>query len=76
MFFYKAVFFNIFKNPLHNLRLLRCGGAPEVVKRNIEPMINIAVDRMVVVAQFARRFPFFEGFCFSCRTVFVSTAYI
>ena len=74
MFFYKAVFFNIFKNPLHDFRLLRCGGASEVVKGNIKPMINIAVDRMVVVSQFARSFPFFEGFGFGCRTVFVGTA--
>ena len=74
MLFYIAVFFNIFKNTLHNFGLLGRRGTSEVVERDIEPAVNIAMDRMIVVAEFARRFPFFEGFGFGCRTVFVGAA--
>ena len=64
------------KNVLGNLSLLGGGGAAEVVKVAVEPVIDLLVDLVVMVADFFAGFTFFHGFGFGRGAVLVSAAYV
>ena len=40
------------ENVLGNHSLVLCGGATKVVKLDVEPLVDLVVDRVVVVADF------------------------
>ena len=76
MLFYKAVFIQIIKNRLGYFGTFLVRSAAEFVKGNVEPVVNILVDLVIIVAKLAWSFFVLQGFCFSCSSVFVSSANI
>jgi hypothetical protein len=56
MLFYKAVFIQIIKNRLGYFGTFLVRSAAEFVKGNVEPVVNILVDLVIIVAKLAWSF--------------------
>ena len=76
MLFYKAVFVQIIKNRLGYFGTFLVRSAAEFVKGNVEPVVNILVDLVIIVAKLAWSFFVLQSFCFSRSSVFVSSSNI
>ena len=59
---------------LDDLGLQRGAGAPEVVERDVEPLVDVAVDGVVAVAELARAHPLLQRPRLGGRAVFVGAA--
>ena len=51
-----------------------CGCAAEYVEVNVEPVVDLLVNRVVLIAELLRCDLFFNGFCFCSGAVFICAA--
>jgi hypothetical protein len=70
----KPRFVQFGKNILGYFGMRGRGGAAEFIKRNVEPAVNVRVDRVVAAAQFTRAYAFLGGLVFRSGSVFIRAA--
>ena len=59
-----------------DLRLLLGGGPAELVEADVEPLVDLCVESVVLVADLARREPLLYGLGLRGRTVLIRTAHV
>lgn len=72
----EAVFVQLGEDVLCNVGLLLCGCTSKVVKGDVEPLVDVAVKRKVLIAKLLRGALFFNRLGLGRRSIFVCTAYI
>jgi hypothetical protein len=61
---------------MSDLSLLLGGGPAELVEADVEPLVDLCVESVVLVADLTRREPLLHGLGLRGRTVLISTAHV
>ena len=70
----ESVLVKLGENPLGYFGTFLVGCAPELVERDVEPLVYVLVDCIIVVAKLAGSLFLLQRLCLSCSSIFVNTA--